>query len=222
MPRHQENLTVLAQCEDTERERAEPMTEGRLCSLECAPNCQPQKGSLALRLRCLCGVGHSLCFFSASCLRTHDFLQSSLGHIHGNPRGSAFLHPAQWISAGPSFPHFWERKTAGDISPSPFSPQNRLIIWRILNFFIRSVIQACWWNTSCILWPILSFIHSIVYGIAPIFNSVLLPFTYSAYLPTIYDTPSTVMCKSIQEWGRKSPCPKLTVNKDKDKYAIIT
>ena len=45
----------------TQRERAEPMTEGRLCSLECAPNCQPQKGSLALRLRCLCGVGHSLC-----------------------------------------------------------------------------------------------------------------------------------------------------------------
>ena len=148
------------------------------------------------------------------------FLQSSLGHIHGNARGMAHhLHPAQWISSGQSFSHFWERKTAGDISPSPFSPQNPLIMWHILNFSIRSFIQACWWNTSYILYSVThSFIHIFnnVYRIAPIFDSVLLSFTYSTYLLTIYYTPTTVMCKSIQKWVRNSPCPKLTVNKDKD------
>ena len=74
MPRHQENLTVLARFEDTERERAEPMTEGRLYSLECAPNFQPQKCSLALRLRYLCGVGHSLCSPRQDAPEAHDFL----------------------------------------------------------------------------------------------------------------------------------------------------
>ena len=73
MPRHQENLTVLAQFEDRERERAEPMTEGRLCSLECAPNFQPQKCSLALRLQYLCGVGHSLCSSRQVASEAHDF-----------------------------------------------------------------------------------------------------------------------------------------------------
>lgn len=220
MPRHQENLTVLAQFEDRERERAELMTEGRLCSLECAPNFQPQKCSLTLRLRYLCGMGHSLCSSRQVASEAHDFLQSSLGHIHGNARGTAHhLHPAQWISSGQSFSHFWERKTAGDISPSPFSPQNPLIMWHVLNFSIRSFIQACWWNTSYILYSVThSFIHIFnnVYRIAPIFDSVLLSFTYSTYLPTIYYIPTTVMCKSIQKWVRNSPCPKLTVNKDKD------
>lgn len=221
MPRHQENLTVLARFEDTERERAEPMTEGRLYSLECAPNFQPQKCSLALRLRYLCGVGRSLCSSRQDAPEAHDFLQSSLGHIHGNARGTAHhLHPVQWISSGQSFSHFWERKTAGDISPSPFSPPNPLIIDAFLTSpFVHSFIQACWWNTSYVLYSVThSFIHIFnnVYRLAPIFDSVLLSFTYSTYLPTIYYTPSTVMCKSVPKWVRDIPCPKLTVSKDID------
>lgn len=88
MPSHQENLTVLAQFEDRESTQ-QPIAEGNLSSLECATDFQPQKFSLALRL----WYPPVVSAMASDPLRksppeAHDFLQSSLGPIHGNIRGT--------------------------------------------------------------------------------------------------------------------------------------
>ena len=146
----------------TQRERAEPMTEGRLYSLECAPNFQPQKCSLALRLRYLCGVGHSLCSPRQDAPEAHDFLQSSLGHIHGNARGTAITstQSSESVQANPFLTS--ERGRQQEVFPQVLSPKSS-DYWRILNFSIHSFIQACWWNTSHVLYSVTHpFIHSYI------------------------------------------------------------
>lgn len=108
----------------TEREQ-QPIAEGRLHSLECATDFQPQKFSLAFRRWYPLQHRPRPLLFWASLLgkggEARDSLQSSPGYIHVNVQGTVhrFLYPAR-DNLGKSFSHFWKRKTAGDGFQSSF------------------------------------------------------------------------------------------------------